>query len=499
MGAQKDKASLCKSRIKKIHIDRLKGLYDLEIDLDKSLTAIMGVNGIGKSTVLHALACAFQPDGNGDNHIFPEFFPPNTDATWKDSKFDIEMENFEQKTIRIRTKTYEKQHDRWTPRYKNRPMRNVYYIGINTCVPDIEKEKLKGKVQHKTKIKSDKVSDNIIKDAAYIMNKDYKTLMENNSRNRSYLGLETKSNLKYSSLSRGTGEQRTIRILQIAYAAEAYSLLLIDEIDLLMHVLSLKRLIECLYDIAEKKYLQVIFTTHSLVVDSLKQYLDVRYLENISSKDGVNKTLVYSNISQDLIYSFTGDVKKTIHIYVEDELAKGIIKSIVSKLQMSSKVDVLTYGAATNAFTLAAGMILKKEKVENDLIVLDGDCYRSDEERLKQIEKSISGTEIDIEEKRKKALDIIEMFNLPDDTPPEKFLHTCLLECEENEKDEIIKAALEICAVKDSHEWIENIRRRVGESEEIVARRIVSIVSKMESWDRYVMPIEDWLKERSNL
>ena len=244
MGAQKDKASLCKSRIKKIHIDRLKGLYDLEIDLDKSLTAIMGVNGIGKSTVLHALACAFQPDGNGDNHIFPEFFPPNTDATWKDSKFDIEMENFEQKTIRIRTKTYEKQHDRWTPRYKNRPMRNVYYIGINTCVPDIEKEKLKGKVQYKTKIKSDKVSDNIIKDAAYIMNKDYKTLMENNSRNRSYLGLETKSNLKYSSLSMGTGEQRTIRILQIAYAAEAYSLLLIDEIDLLMHVLSLKRLIE---------------------------------------------------------------------------------------------------------------------------------------------------------------------------------------------------------------------------------------------------------------
>ena len=491
MGGQKEKVSLCKSRIRKIHIDRLKGLYDLEIDFDKSLTAIMGVNGIGKSTVLHALACAFQPDRNGDNHIFPEFFPPNTDATWKDSKFDIEIENFEQKVIKVRNKTYEKQHDRWTPRYKNRPMRNVYYIGISTCVPDIEKEKLKGNVRYKTKIKDDKISDRIIKDAAYIMNKDYKTLMENNSRNRSYL--------KYSSLSMGTGEQRTIRILQIAYAAEAYSLLLIDEIDLLMHVSSLKRLIECLYHIAETKHLQVIFTTHSLVVDSMKQYLDIRYLENILSKDGVNKTLVYPNISQDLIYNLTGDVKKTIHIYVEDELAKGIIKSIVSKLQMSSKVDVLTYGAVTNAFTLAAGMILKKEKVENSLIVLDGDCYRSDEERLKQIEKSISGTEIDVEEKRKKALDIIEMFNLPEDTPPEKFLHTCLLECEENERDEIVKAALEIYAVKDSHEWIENIRRRVGESEEIIARRIVSIVSKMESWDKYVMPIENWLKEHSDL
>lgn len=91
------------------------------------------------------------------------------------------------------------------------------------------------------------------------------------------------------------------------------------------------------------------------------------------------------------------------------------------------------------------------------------------------------------------------MFNLPDSTPPEKFLHTCLLECEENEKDEIIKAALKINAVKDSHEWIENIRRRVGESEEIIARRIVSIVSKMEGWDMYIMPIENWLKERIEL
>lgn len=499
MSGQKEKASLCKSKITKILIKKLKGLYDLEIDFDKPLTAIMGVNGIGKSTVLHALACAFQPDRNGDDHKFPEYFPPNTDATWRDSKFDVEMEIYEQEETKIKRETYEKQKDRWAPRYKKRPMRNVYYIGINTCVPDIEKEKLKGKVQYKTKVKDDKISDKIIEDAAYIMNKDYKTLMENNSRNRSYLGLETKSNLKYSSLSMGTGEQRTIRILKSVYVAETYSLILIDEIDLLMHVSSLKKLIERLHSIAEKRHLQIIFTTHSLVVDSMKDYLDIRYLENMPSKAGVNKTLVYPNISQDLIYNLTGEVKKPIHIYVEDELAKGIIKSVVSRLQMSSKVEVLTYGAATNAFTLAAGMILKKENVENCLIVLDGDCYKSEEERLKQIEKSISGTEVDIEEKRRKALDIIEMFNLPDSTPPEKFLHTCLLECEENEKDEIIKAALEINAVKDSHEWIENIRRRVGESEEIIARRIVSIVSKMECWDMYIMPIENWLKERIEL
>lgn len=162
MSGQKEKASLCKSKITKILIKKLKGLYDLEIDFDKPLTAIMGVNGIGKSTVLHALACAFQPDRNGDDHKFPEYFPPNTDATWQDSKFDVEMEIYEQEETKIKRETYEKQKDRWAPRYKKRPMRNVYYIGINTCVPDIEKEKLKGKVQYKTKVKDDKISDKIL-------------------------------------------------------------------------------------------------------------------------------------------------------------------------------------------------------------------------------------------------------------------------------------------------------------------------------------------------
>lgn len=50
MSGQKEKASLCKSKITKILIKKLKGLYDLEIDFDKPLTAIMGVNGIGRST-----------------------------------------------------------------------------------------------------------------------------------------------------------------------------------------------------------------------------------------------------------------------------------------------------------------------------------------------------------------------------------------------------------------------------------------------------------------
>ena len=61
MSGQKEKASLCKSKITKILIKKLKGLYDLEIDFDKPLTAIMGVNGIGKSTLLKSLLGIIKP------------------------------------------------------------------------------------------------------------------------------------------------------------------------------------------------------------------------------------------------------------------------------------------------------------------------------------------------------------------------------------------------------------------------------------------------------
>ena len=48
----------------------------------------------------------------------------------------------------------------------------------------------------------------------------------------------------------GAGEQRVIKILQTAYSAYQYSLILIDEIDLLLHVDAFRKLIQTLSYIA---------------------------------------------------------------------------------------------------------------------------------------------------------------------------------------------------------------------------------------------------------
>lgn len=45
--------------IRSICFNKLKGLNNANIVFSDTLTAIMGVNGAGKTTVIHALACLY--------------------------------------------------------------------------------------------------------------------------------------------------------------------------------------------------------------------------------------------------------------------------------------------------------------------------------------------------------------------------------------------------------------------------------------------------------
>ncbi|WP_335033910.1 AAA family ATPase [Nostoc sp.] len=60
----------------KIDIVKLKNISNVSIDFEGSpLISIMGVNGSGKSTILHALACVYKPISDIDeNNKFTMFF-----------------------------------------------------------------------------------------------------------------------------------------------------------------------------------------------------------------------------------------------------------------------------------------------------------------------------------------------------------------------------------------------------------------------------------------
>lgn len=66
-----------------LNVSLLKNLKDVELVFsDSPLTALMGTNGCGKTTVLHALACSFSPiDNKSQIYKFPMYFKPTSDST----------------------------------------------------------------------------------------------------------------------------------------------------------------------------------------------------------------------------------------------------------------------------------------------------------------------------------------------------------------------------------------------------------------------------------
>lgn len=473
-----------KHRIVSIHIDNLKRVKNLDISINKNLVAIMGVNGCGKSTILHALACMYTPYDNGNNYKFSFFFTPNPDATWQNSKLSISY--FDENSQKIVTREYKKDVDRWSPRYENRPKRDVFFIGIESCIPEIEIEKKTSFIDYSTNSASDEISHKIIQAAADILNKDYTSLTYHKTKKKELLGVHTLDNITYSSLSMGAGEQRVIKILKLAYTAKTYSLILIDEIDLLLHVTALKRLIKTLSEIAIKRKLQIIFTTHSLEMNCLKEYVDIRYLENLKEK-----TIVYDSINADMIYDLSDCVDKPLEIYVEDLLAETIIKHIAEDLNLLSSIKVRKYGAASNAFVLASGLVLKGEDCKNVLIVLDGDVYVTMEKKVEAIKKILSGTEKDHTEKVTYAASFIKEFVLPTGVEPEKFIYDMLVEMDDD--SEIIRAAKKLKAVSDSHQWLDRLVDRVGQSEELILHSIIDLVADNSGWENYIQEIRQWL------
>ena len=98
-------------RLQKIQFRKLKNLENLEISFEnKHITGIFATNGSGKSTILHALACLYQPVANSTrrNFKFPNFFIPTTLDLWNGSQFTIEYEMINGAAMAPERKEYKK-------------------------------------------------------------------------------------------------------------------------------------------------------------------------------------------------------------------------------------------------------------------------------------------------------------------------------------------------------------------------------------------------------
>lgn len=425
-----------------------------------------------------------------------DFFPRSPDAEWNGSSFSVCLSYRKVgQLIENEVKEYGKANERgsrWTQIYARRPVREVYYLGIDKCVPIIESEK-KNNFIYDTTILSDDLSRTILEKASYVLNKRYETLNDHQLPNgRRLIGVSL-GNVRYSSLSMSAGEQKVFLILNTIFSAKKNALIIIEEIDLLLHEAALKKLIQVINERARDKNLQIIFTTHRESVINMSNILNVRHIVNIEER-----SYCFDETKPDAINRLTGDRVSPIEIYVEDDVAASIVSKICSSLKATKYIKIIRYGAAINVFTLLGAELLKNRNVENMIYVLDGDTFIDEAVKRERLNKVLTGTDDHAISLRSTAESKITQFNLPVGYTPEKYIHTMISSLNENDFDgdssELIEAARSIQYEEEDHNYINGLFESLGINRETGLVRIIDLAVKAQEWTDFIAPVYEKIK-----
>ncbi len=480
-------------KLKSLSITGLRHLKNLKISFeDKDVTGILGVNGCGKTTLLYTLLCLYNQENSATQFNFGTFFKKCYPNEFNETEIVANVQFRTGRDVYDINVTYKKsaESDRWTPKTTRRPERKVYFIGISSSVPTIENEK-GSTVSYKFEDKAN-FNTTILNLAKRILGIQYTQISRTMRQNKDYYHAIVKNGSNYFSISMGAGEQRVLRLLEVIEKVEAYSLVVIDEIDLTLHTAALMRLIDYLVEKGSTKHIQFIFSSHN---EALTRRTDINIRHIFQTPE---QTLCFNESTPECLESMTGVVSRPIEVFVEDILAKTIVLQIAKELGIRKRVNVRQYGACSNVFIASCGMRLLGLTLEHKLFVLDGDRYRNTDERITQLKKYYTGTEPDQEDKRNEILEHISQLDLPAGLQPEKYINNILLNPIKEQNNEIVNLASHIIEPNDPHKYIDGIVEGLGDSKEVGLYKIIEEFSKHPEWNDYTMSVRQWLTDEKN-
>lgn len=288
------------------------------ITFDFPVTAIIGTNGGGKSTILGATALAYKEVKPGD------FFPKsnigdNSMANWR-VEYDLLDRTVNKASTFPRNARFTKA--KW--RRDKVADRDVVVIPIQRTVPANEQAKLKHfiGITANSEILKQKIDDNIVGYVSRILGKDakgYERVVLKSDKSKSILvGMRGAND--YSQFHFGAGEASIIEMVSKIEAADNNSLILIEEIENGLHPLATEKMVEYLIDVAQRKSAQIVFTTHSeYALTALPPKAIWACIEGVAYQ---------GKLTIESLRALTGRVAKDAAIFVEDDFAKDLVEEM---------------------------------------------------------------------------------------------------------------------------------------------------------------------------
>lgn len=504
-------------RLKELHIHDLKGITDfsLEFNQEKRVTAIIGMNGSGKSTIIHALACSFKPKGkqtSKDYNRLSDFFTPNKHTDWDDASFTLDFtfdERNPNKEPQVTNKShkerfYKKQgakQSRWLPIYGRRHERESAYIGLQDLSTLNENKNATRYKEFDTVELAHEAADKIKQDMIYILGRNYAALNSHTSKKggkvHTMFGLEH-NDVAYSEHSMGAGEKRILNILYTLHnpVIAKGGLLLIDEVDVLLHGAAFKRLIEKIVQRANENKIEVIFSTHRETITDFSDQINIVGVLNTGKN-----VVPMKNTNPQIMSQLTGSITKPFHIAVEDDLAEEICLNLVYRYHMQDYIEVSKFGAWSNAFALLAGKALMGHDISNTLCVLDGDVCRTEKEQDSEVQRHLNGN--DRENDRKAISQQIKEFKIRQFAPqgqigsPEYNIKTLFEEQEFGDQrlNDLVAFSRGVVGLDDWHSYFELLSSASGHRQ--ARSKVLESLEDTEEWRNYCAEISHWIESKA--
>lgn len=409
-----------------------------KINLDFPISILVGKNGSGKSSTLHALYGAPYWKSCSDFWFSTEVDPiEETGGAGRNRFFygyreDGKSEIKEVMKTRMKrgSKTKEDDPDYWETskpikkdgmiaKTRNDPVKkNVIYLDFRAEVSAFDKifHFSKGNISEKKELlrkrskylnrlfngeamrfpglpdelvgKVCELEDEVKQKISFILAKQYVSIkvaehsLFKNPGTSIYV--KTKFSSKYSEANAGSGEVAVIQLVKKIEKCEEYSLILLDEPEVSIHPGAQEKLKEYLLDVTKRKKLQIIISSHSpiLIKDMPLESIKL-YTTNPQGRFEIKENVDY----QEAFYDLEDNVSDKKIIFCEDFAAKSIVEQVLARMDKKQYFDVqYNPGGEKTLITRFLPIITThdffKEKV---FLVLDGDMqtdYEYCEDRL---------------------------------------------------------------------------------------------------------------------
>lgn len=352
-------------RVEWIEVNGIRGWSGQRIDFAFPMVAIVGENGVGKTTILQSLASVYRAPAGRRGYFPTDFFPDTPweithDASIKWSVRESETTHTDSVRKRLRWRGYDVRRER-----------SVEFIDLRRSQPVASRVGYaaiaKPKFRETTSEEFDFDELNRIKN---IMGRDYDLAKESltTADDKRAVYVLSVDGREYSGFHQGAGEVALMDLLTRDLPKN--SLVLIDEIETSLHPRAQRRLIRDFAQICRLNGIQIVFTTHSpYVLDELPVEGRIYVMNTPDERRTIMGVSPFFAMTM-----MDTEQYPECDLYVEDDRAAMLLREtlIAHSREVITRCQIIPFGAASVGIALGQ-MAIEGRFPRPSLVFLDGD------------------------------------------------------------------------------------------------------------------------------